>query len=69
MVIQIAAESEKVDSLLNILRPFGIRESVRTGHVAMTRGSSSGVRHTGCSGLFEWEECSFGRLRSRWFDS
>lgn len=46
MVIQIAAESEKVDSLLNILRPFGIRESVRTGHVAMTRGSSSGVRHT-----------------------
>jgi acetolactate synthase-1/3 small subunit len=46
MVIQIAAESEKVDSLLNILRPFGIRESVRTGHVAMTRGASAGIRHT-----------------------
>lgn len=46
MVIQIAADSEQVDSLLTILQPFGIRESVRTGHVAMTRGFAAGVRHT-----------------------
>ncbi|MEA2584579.1 MAG: Small subunit of acetolactate synthase, partial [Thermomicrobiales bacterium] len=32
---------DKIDSLLAMLRPFGIRELVRTGAIAMTRGGSA----------------------------
>lgn len=45
IVIQLTASSENVDNLIEMLRPFGILESVRTGHVAMIRGSGQGVRH------------------------
>jgi acetolactate synthase-1/3 small subunit len=46
MIVQITTSEEKVDSLIEILRPYGIMELVRTGRVAMTRGATSGVRHT-----------------------
>ena len=46
MIVQIVAPSEEVDSLLDILAPYGIIESVRTGNVAMTRGVEGGKRHT-----------------------
>ena len=46
VIVQIAAAGDKVDSLVELLRPMGILEMVRTGHVAMTRGTGSGVRHT-----------------------
>lgn len=46
VIVQITASENKVDSLLELLRPFGIIESVRTGHVAMMRGEESGIRHT-----------------------
>jgi hypothetical protein len=32
--------------LLELLRPIGIMEMVRTGQVAMMRGNALGVRHT-----------------------
>ena len=51
MIVQIAETSTKVNSLIELLRPFGIVESLRTGHVAMVRGMGDGVRHTpGASG-------------------
>ncbi|GAB4579779.1 MAG: acetolactate synthase small subunit [Anaerolineales bacterium] len=46
VVVQIASGEEKVSSLIELLRPFGIVELVRTGHIAMMRGSTEGVRHT-----------------------
>jgi acetolactate synthase-1/3 small subunit len=46
MVVQLVASEEKVDSLVELLRPIGISELVRTGRVAMTRGLEAGVRHT-----------------------
>jgi len=46
LVMQITATEERVDSLIELLRPCGILEIVRTGHVAMTRGIADGVRHT-----------------------
>jgi acetolactate synthase-1/3 small subunit len=46
VVVQISSGEEKVDSLLELLRPLGIIELVRTGHVAMMRGTTEGVRHT-----------------------
>jgi acetolactate synthase-1/3 small subunit len=41
LLIEVVASQEKIDSLLAMLRPFGIRELVRTGPVAMTRGGGS----------------------------
>ena len=46
VVVQVAAGEEKVNSLVEILRPWNIVEIVRTGQVAMMRGSTEGVRHT-----------------------
>ena len=50
LVLQISATEDRIDSLIELLRPRGILELVRTGHVAMMRGLSDGVRHTPGSG-------------------
>ena len=39
LILEMAGADEKVDSLLEVLRPFGILEAVRSGTIAMTRGS------------------------------
>lgn len=40
MVIQIVGAEDKVDSLIDLLSHFGIEEMVRTGRVAINRGST-----------------------------
>jgi len=40
LMLQAVGNEEKIDSLLSMVRPFGIRELVRTGPIAMTRGQS-----------------------------
>ena len=40
LTVEITGTEDKVDSLTSLLRPFGIRELVRTGRVAMVRGSN-----------------------------
>jgi acetolactate synthase-1/3 small subunit len=42
MTIQITGDEDKVDSLINMLRPFGIKELARTGRVGMLRGLTGG---------------------------
>lgn len=46
MTIQITGTEDKVDSLIEILRPFGLKEATRTGRVAMVRGSLHPVGRT-----------------------
>jgi acetolactate synthase-1/3 small subunit len=46
IIMQVTASEDRVDSLIELLRPWGIVEIVRTGHVAMMRGLAHGVRHT-----------------------
>ena len=46
LILQITASEDRVDSLIELLRPHGILEIVRTGHVAMMRGLAHGIRHT-----------------------
>ncbi|MFQ6015219.1 MAG: acetolactate synthase small subunit [Anaerolineae bacterium] len=41
LIIEITGPEEKVDSLVQVLGDFGIQEMVRTGRVAMMRGSNS----------------------------
>ncbi len=40
VTIEITGDEDKINSLLNLLRGFGIREITRTGCIAMTRGGS-----------------------------
>jgi acetolactate synthase-1/3 small subunit len=40
VIVEITGDEQKIDSLLELLRPIGIIEMVRTGVVAMTRGEN-----------------------------
>ncbi len=39
LVIETTGTEDKIDSLLEVLRPYGVIEMVRTGRVAMARGT------------------------------
>jgi acetolactate synthase-1/3 small subunit len=41
LVIETTGTEDKIDSLLEVLRPYGVVEMVRTGRVAMARGLNS----------------------------
>lgn len=44
LIVEITGPEEKIDSLVNLLRGFGIKEMVRTGRVAMMRGTAGSIR-------------------------
>jgi len=44
VTIEVTGDEEKINSLFNLLRGFGIREIARTGCIAMTRGSRGALR-------------------------
>lgn len=39
LMIEVTGTDDKIDGLVDVLRPYGIVEMVRTGRVAMARGS------------------------------
>jgi acetolactate synthase-1/3 small subunit len=39
LIVEVTGTPDKVDSMVQVLRPFGIKEMVRTGLVAMVRGA------------------------------
>jgi acetolactate synthase-1/3 small subunit len=43
LIIEITGTEEKLEGLLEVLRPYGVLEMVRTGRVAMTRGQKNGL--------------------------
>ncbi len=40
LIVELTGTEDKLDGLVEILRPFGVLEAVRTGAVAMARGQS-----------------------------
>jgi acetolactate synthase-1/3 small subunit len=38
LTIEVTGDEEKIDSLITLLRSFGVREITKTGRIAMTRG-------------------------------
>ena len=40
LVIETTGTEDKIDSLVEVLRPYGVIEMVRTGRVAMARGTT-----------------------------
>lgn len=47
VTIEATGTEDKIDSLIELLRPFGLREMARTGPVAMLRGGASGQQPMG----------------------
>ena len=50
LVIETTGTEDKIDSLLEVLRPYGVIEMVRTGRVEMARGggaAAAGARDVG----------------------
>jgi acetolactate synthase-1/3 small subunit len=41
VTVEVTGGEDKVNSLLRLLRDFGVKEVSRTGRIALTRGSSS----------------------------
>ncbi|PWW07469.1 acetolactate synthase small subunit [Paenibacillus cellulosilyticus] len=39
MIVQVVGDTEKIDAMVELLKPYGIRELTRTGVTAMVRGS------------------------------
>jgi acetolactate synthase-1/3 small subunit len=44
LIIETTGTEDKIDSLLEVLRPFGVKEMVRTGRIAMARGTRKAAR-------------------------
>ena len=42
MTVEVTGPTDKIDSILGLLKPYGIKEIVRTGAVAMARGATAG---------------------------
>ena len=40
VIIEVTGDDDKINSLFNLLRGFGIKELARTGRIAMTRGEA-----------------------------
>ena len=50
VTIEATGTEDKIDSLIELLRPFGLREMARTGPVAMLRGGTPGQQPIGEGG-------------------
>ena len=42
VIVELTGEEEKLDKFIDLMRPFGIKELVRAGLVAMARGDANG---------------------------
>ncbi|MCK9493862.1 MAG: acetolactate synthase small subunit [Dehalococcoidia bacterium] len=45
LVVQLTAAGDTLDALIENLRPYGIREMVRTGRIALARGARTTATH------------------------
>ncbi len=47
LMVEVTGPTSKVESLVELLRPYGVKEMVRTGVVAMVRGAAIGKNDKG----------------------
>jgi acetolactate synthase-1/3 small subunit len=50
VMVEIAGQEKKIEAFIDLMRPFGIIELVRTGRIAMVRGIDRS-NHNGAAGL------------------
>jgi acetolactate synthase I/III small subunit len=53
LTIEITGQEDKIESLIALLRPFGLKEMVRTGRIAMVRGLAPNGNRAAVKGLSE----------------
>ncbi|MEZ4502167.1 MAG: acetolactate synthase small subunit [Dehalococcoidia bacterium] len=62
LIVQVVAAEDRVNALIENLKPFGIRELTRTGRVAMARGSATTTVHERESAEVQRFHSESGRL-------
>ncbi len=62
LVIEVTGEEDKIEALANMLKPYGIREMMRTGRIAMVRGGAAEPK----VGKLPSENGNAVRTRSPW---
>jgi acetolactate synthase-1/3 small subunit len=50
LIIEVTGTEDKIDAIIAMLRPYGIKEIVRTGRVAMARGATTPASVDGAQG-------------------
>jgi len=58
VIVEITGTEDKIEGMIELLRPIGIVEMVRTGQVAMTRGVNDGVRRVSGVNGHRYEDVS-----------
>jgi acetolactate synthase-1/3 small subunit len=46
LILESTGTADKIAGLLDVLRPFGVLEVARSGHVAMVRGTGAPATHS-----------------------
>ena len=46
VIVEVTGTEEKIEGMVELLRPVGVLEMVRTGQISMTRGANTGIRRT-----------------------
>ena len=65
MIIEIAGQEGKVEAFIEMMRPFGIIELVRTGRIALVRGKSANKENGVATGAATGRELTTAVSRSR----
>ena len=50
-MVEVTGDEDKIDGLVELLRPKGILEMVRTGRIAMVRGNQAAKRKRGTTAM------------------
>jgi acetolactate synthase-1/3 small subunit len=56
VIVEITGTEDKIEGMIELLRPIGIVEMVRTGQVSMTRGVNDGVRRVAGANGHRYED-------------
>jgi acetolactate synthase-1/3 small subunit len=56
VIVEITGTEEKIEGMMELLRPIGIAEMVRTGQISMMRGAHLGIRRTAGTNGNGWHE-------------
>lgn len=54
VIVEITGTEDKIEGMVELLRPVGIVEMVRTGQVSMTRGANTGIRRSPGANGYDW---------------
>ena len=58
LIVEVSGDEERIDDLVELLRPFGILDLARSGRLAMNRGAIPAAEAGACAGAFLCESGS-----------